>query len=343
MAERRHAGRRQQRQRFLGGGRQRHGERLLRAGKLQQRLDRQLGIELRRRADHEDHRVVVVVRQQPLDRTRHDLGLGAGQGEIDQLALTRRDAERLQPVDQRLRRIGNVEAGDRHVVDDHRRAAAGRGGHRDALAGRRRPIDQQRRYVDQRFEHRHAGDAVALAESVERRVGAGDRAGVRLGELLADVGAAELVGHHRLAGGMRPPRRPRQPLAVAQGFHEQQDRLGLGIVDQQVGDLADLEIDLVADRDQPREADAARVGARQQRTDQTAALAHQPPVALASLSTAKAALAVSAIADRCSPCRCCWVRPAGCRSASRSAPARPAATRPQRPHRRSRRPGSRPP
>ena len=147
----------------------------------------------------------------------------------------------------------------------------------------RRPIDQQRRHVDQRFEHRHARDAVAPAEGIEGRVGAGDRAGVRLGELLADVGAAELVGDDRLAGGMRPPRRARQPLAVAQGLHEQQDRLGLGIVDQQVGDLADREVDLVADRDQPREADAARIGARQQRADQAAALADQAPAAGAQL------------------------------------------------------------
>jgi hypothetical protein len=71
--------------------------------------------------------------------------------------------------------------------------------------------------------------------------------------------------------------------AVAQGFHEQEDRPGLGIVHQQIGDLADLEIDLVADRDQPREADAARVGAREQRADQAAALAHQAPIAGAQL------------------------------------------------------------
>ena len=148
MAEGRHAGRRQQRQRLLRRGRQRHGERLRRSGEAQQRLDRELGIELRRRADDEDRGVVAVVGQQPLDRARHDLGLGAGQREIDQLALARRDAERLQPVDQRLRRIGDVEAGHRHVVDHHRRAAAGRGRDGDALAASRvgdRPARPARR------------------------------------------------------------------------------------------------------------------------------------------------------------------------------------------------------
>ena len=134
MAEGRHAGRRQQRQRLLGRGRQRHGKGLGRPGEMQQRLDRELGIELRRGADHEDHCIVAVVGQQPLDGARDDLGLGAGQGKIDQLALARGDTERFQPIDQRLRRIGDVEPGHRHVVDDHGRAAAGRGGDGDALA-----------------------------------------------------------------------------------------------------------------------------------------------------------------------------------------------------------------
>ena len=134
MTEGRHAGRRQQRQRLLGRRRQRHGEGLCRPGELQQRLDGELGVELRRGADDEDRGIVGVVGQQPLDGAGHDLGLGAGQGEIDQLALARRDAERLQPIDQRLRRIGDVEAGHRHVVDHHGGTAAGRGGDGDALA-----------------------------------------------------------------------------------------------------------------------------------------------------------------------------------------------------------------
>ncbi len=58
MAKGRHAGRRQQRQRLLRRRRQRHGERLGRSGEAQQRLDGELGIELRRGADDEDRRVV---------------------------------------------------------------------------------------------------------------------------------------------------------------------------------------------------------------------------------------------------------------------------------------------
>ena len=106
---------------------------------------------------------------------------------------------------------------------------------------------------------------------------------MRARQLLADVGAPELVGDYRLAGLVRPPRRARQPLTIAQRLQEQQDGPGLRIVDQHVRDLADREVDLVADRDQSREADAARVGARQQRADQAAALADDGPVASAQL------------------------------------------------------------
>ena len=288
MAEGRDAGSGQQRQRFFRRRRQRHGKRLGRAGEAQQRLDRELGIELGRGADDEDRRVVAVVGQQALDGAGHDLGLGAGQRQIDQLALAGGDAERLQPVDQHLRRIGDVEPSHRHAIDHHGGTTARRRRHGNTLAPplrlrRGRAIDQQRRHVDQRFEHRDAGDAVAAAEGVEGGVGAGDGAGMRLGQLLADIGAAKLVDDHRLAGGMGAPRRLRQTIGVAQGLHEQQDGIGLRIVDQHVGDLAHREVDLVADRDQAREADATRIGTRQQRADQAAALADQRPPTLAQL------------------------------------------------------------
>ena len=263
MAEGRHARRRQQRQRLLRRRRQRHGEGLARSSEPQQRLDGEFGIELRGRADHEDHRVVALVGQQALDGARHDLGLGAGQSEIDQLAVARRDSERLQPVHEVVGRACDIEAGHRHAVDHHGGAAAGRRRHRDAMAATPglRSVDQQCRHVDQRFEHRHARDAMAAAEGVEGRVRPCDGAGMRTCQLLADVGASELVGDHRFARIVCPPRRAREPFAVAQRFHEQQDGFRLRIVHQQVGDLADREVDLVADRDQPRETDAARIRA----------------------------------------------------------------------------------
>ena len=52
--------------------------------------------------------------------------------------LARRDAERLQPIDQRLRWVGDVEARHRHAVDHHGGATARRRGDGNALAGWRR-------------------------------------------------------------------------------------------------------------------------------------------------------------------------------------------------------------
>ena len=53
---------------------------------------------------------------------------------------------------------------------------------------------------------------MTVAEGIEGRVRTGNGAGVRARQLLADVGAPELVGDYRLAGLVRPPRRARRPI-----------------------------------------------------------------------------------------------------------------------------------
>jgi len=77
------------------------------------------------------------------------------------------------------------------------------------------------------------------------------------------------------------PRGIGQAVGVAQRLHEQQDRVGVRIVDQEARDLADREVDLVADRDQPREADAAGIRPGKKRSNEAAALANHRPTAAA--------------------------------------------------------------
>ncbi len=61
-------------------------------------------------------------------------------------------------------------------------------------------------------------------------------------------------------------------LRLTQGLEEEQDDVGLGIIDQHAGDLADREVALVADRDQRGEAETARLAARDQRAGDAARL-----------------------------------------------------------------------
>jgi len=67
----------------------------------------------------------------------------------------------------------------------------------------------------------------------------------------------ELVDDHRFAGGIGSTRRACEVIRATDGFHEQQDRFGVRIIDQTLGDFADAEIAFITDGNQFREADAA--------------------------------------------------------------------------------------
>jgi hypothetical protein len=84
--------------------------------------------------------------------------------------------------------------------------------------------------------------------------------------------AAKLVGDDRLAARRRLEREAAQVLGVAHGFEEQHVAVDAGIVERRRADVAEREIDLVADRNEAGEADAARLPARKQRADQAAAV-----------------------------------------------------------------------
>lgn len=107
---------------------------------------------------------------------------------------------------------------------------------------------------EQRLQQVHAGDADGAEERVGRGVRAGERAGMGGGELCGGLGAAELVGDDGLAGGVRLAGGFLEPIRAADGFEEQQGGVGVGVVDQQGGDLAGGEVGLVAG--------AARLGLR---------------------------------------------------------------------------------
>ncbi len=120
-------------------------------------------------------------------------------------------------------------------------------------------------------------------EGVDRRVRPRDGTGMRGGELLRRRGASKLVDNDRLSLLVGAPGHCREGVGRADGLEEQDDRLGLGIVDKHLADLGNREIALVADRDDLGEAEAARLAARDEGAGEAAAVRHHADVALLQL------------------------------------------------------------
>jgi hypothetical protein len=112
---------------------------------------------------------------------------------------------------------------------------------------RRLSFCEERRCFEQILERVDADDAVRAKERVRHFVGARHRAGVRRGEILSDFGAPHLVDHDLLASRVSAACGKRKLVGVAQRLHEEEDRLGVRIVDQEVREFADTQVRFVAD------------------------------------------------------------------------------------------------
>ena len=139
-------------------------------------------------------------------------------------------------------------------------------------AGRNRHPRQQRQAFDQGVERVDPRDAASLEESIGDVVLARKRAGMGDRELARRGRAAELVGDDRFAALRRRQRKPAQRLRMPHGFEKQHVAVDAGIIERGCADFAEREVDLVADRNQPGETDAAGLAAREQRTDEAAAV-----------------------------------------------------------------------
>ncbi len=91
---------------------------------------------------------------------------------------------------------------------------------------------------------------MVLQEGIDRFVRSANGAGMRARQLATRLRAPELVGDDRFAGVKRPTRCRREPLRITQCFQKKQNRRRVGIIDEQLGDFADAQIRLIADRNQ---------------------------------------------------------------------------------------------
>ena len=170
-----------------------------------------------------------------------------------------------------LARLGDLDAAHGKRIDHHD-GATGRGGEdgdarRPRAHGTDRRAPHQRQCLDQSFEAFDARDATIGEERARYVVLARERASVGHRQFARGRGAAELVGNDRLAAFRRAEREVAQRGRIADAFEKQQVAVDIGIIEGRGADLADREIDLIADRHEPREADAACLPARHQRAD----------------------------------------------------------------------------
>ncbi len=271
----RHARRGEPRQRVRSLGHEKRRDRLFGTGAIDDRLDREIGIEPRRGADHDHDQIEFWRRGENIERALHHIILRTGEREIDD--PRRRHVQPGHGLDarQRLRRRRlDRNAACRERIDHHGRTARrGRDdgdGRTSGLAGDWTHARQQRESLDQALQRIDAGDAALGEEHAGEIILTRERAGVRHRKLARCGRTAELVGEHRLAAFGRLQRERAQRLCLPHGFKEQHVAVDAGVVECGGANLADRKIDLVADRDEAREMNAARLAARQERTDHAA-------------------------------------------------------------------------
>ena len=283
----RHAGTAQHGQRLRRLGREERSQRLAGAGALDDRAHRHLRLRARGRAEHREHEIEFGRGQQDVERRLHGVVARARDREIDQPRRLDLDARGGEARERRVARALDRDAAARQRIDHHGGAARRGGEHADractlrvaALAARfarqrgghrRGHARQQRQPFDQRVERIDPRDAAFGEKHVGDVVLAGERAGVGDRELARRRRTAELVGQHRLAARCRRERKAPQACGMAHGFQEQHVAVDAGVIERRLADVAEREIDLVADRDQAGEADAARLAAGEQRADHAA-------------------------------------------------------------------------
>ena len=190
---------------------------------------------------------------------RHGVPLRVGVAEdVDGVAHARRRRELLPEVlgDVGMQR-GDFHAARLHGVGGHDPGAAGVGDDGHAVALGQGLHGQRGGEVEQRLEGVGPDDAGPLERRPVGDVRAGQRAGVRGGGLRAGRRGPRLEDHHRLDGRHRF-RGPDELVAGADALQVAHDHLGPLVVGERGEEVGLVEVGLVTDADQGRQAHLAR-------------------------------------------------------------------------------------
>ena len=170
-----------------------------------------------------------------------------------------------EPSEGLFRRPFNADVSHAQLVHHHRSATAGGGEHADARTScrprQRWHAHHQRQGFNECFQRIDPRNAAVFQEGVGDVVSTGERSGMRHGKFGSRSRAPQLVGDDGLAACGRSQCKLAQLVALAYGFKKQQVAADPVIVQACHADFTDAQIDFIADRDQPGEADAAFLAA----------------------------------------------------------------------------------
>ena len=137
---------------------------------------------------------------------------------------------------------------------------------------------KQRRHVDQLLERGGADHAGLVEERVDSGLGARQRRCVRTGRLLPGRSRPALQREDRLRAG-NAPGEAAEAARIAEGLDVHQHHIRAVVVLPPLEQVVRRDVGLVADRDEPRQAEAARLGRLEEREAERAALGGEADVA----------------------------------------------------------------
>ena len=202
-----------------------------------------------RRLDiHHQHGVIARVGQQHFERRRIARRIGVA-NDIDRVRFRPcRRQHRIELVAGRRRDFGGNAAEFDQPVDRQHADAAAIGQDRKPLSGRRFHPPERLGAVEQFAQIRYAQDAGALKRGVIDGIGPGQRAGMGRSGPRALRHPAGLDDHDRLDSG-GGARRRHELAGILDRLDVKQDGLGLFIQREVIEQIGDIDIELVADRD----------------------------------------------------------------------------------------------
>jgi hypothetical protein len=202
------------------------------------------------RALDRNHGVAAVRGEQFVQDARKDAAIGTTHRQIDEGSIRDPDLLGRKTCDHLRTRRDHFDRGETEPIDDHgsSTAAHGQGADTATLSG---PMpEHELRGFEQRLEDLDPQDAVGLEERFGDVVGTRHRAGMRGRDFATDSGAPELERDHGFACVVGASRRVAKHTSVTKCFQEKEDGAGVRVVHQQMRELADPQVALVADRNQ---------------------------------------------------------------------------------------------
>ena len=230
------------------------------------------------RRQHGQYAIDAGVGQTGLDGGVITRGAGIAD-DINRVAMRPGRRQRLIELIQcRFGQLGQTDADIDRQIGRHHTGAAAVGDDGEAVADRLDMRRKRARASEQLHDRLHPHHAGAAHQRIEHRVGAGQRAGMRLRRLGTGFMPADLDHHDRFQA-RDGAQRTHEAARVANAFDIKQDALGLRVISQVIENLAEVDIGGGAGRNHAGKTDAVGFRPVQHRGTQRTGLRDQRQIA----------------------------------------------------------------